>query len=520
MRNEVSIGRMLRVNATRFPDKAALKDARRTFTYGQFQRRVDGLRASLAELGLKQGDRVGILTANCLEIIEIYLAAAQSGLVAVPINFMLVGSEIDFILNHSEAKALFVQKQFKPTIDLIRGRLPGIAGDHYIQIDGRIEGDYLDYDELVKDESPPPEVEVAGSDPWMLIYTSGTTGTPKGALRSHDSYTSFYLINAAEFFFSEKDIVLNVMPLCHVNSTFYTLNVLYCGGLAYVHPSTRFTAEELMEVVDREKVTFISLVPTHYQLVLEVPEEKRASYDLSSLKKLLCSSAPAHKKTKLAIMDLLPGVQLYEAYGSTEGGLVTILRPHEQMDKLGSIGREPIGCDLVKILDPNGRELPSDEVGEIYSKSPMLFSEYLKDPDKTTAAFKNGWFSARDMGKQDEDGYFYIVDRKDNMIITGGEKVFPSEVEAVLMSHPQVYDAAIIGTPHNKWGEVVTAVVVRREGQEVTEQELVDFCDGKVGKFKRPKKVIFITDEQMPRTLTGKKLHRELRKQFGQTEVE
>ena len=511
----IPLARMIQVHAANMPDKIAIKDRSRSFSYRQMQTRIARLGAALSNLGLHKGDRVAVFMENCIEIVEVYLAAAQCGLVVVPINFMLVGTEVRYILNHSEAKAIVAEAEFAPVIDSVRADLETLPESNYICVGSEPINGYQRYDDLVSRELPAPEVEMSGSDPWFILYTSGTTGTPKGVVRSHDSYTSFYLINAAEFFFNETDVVMNVMPLCHVNSTFYTLNVLYVGGSAYIHPARRFQADKLLEVVDQEKITFISLVPTHYQLILEVPEEKWRQYDFTSLKKLLCSSAPARKQTKLAIMELFPNVQLYEAYGSTEAGLVTVLRPHEQLHKLGSIGRECIGSERIKLLNPAGDPVAAGEVGEIFSCSPMLFDEYFKMPEKTAESFRGAWFSASDMGQQDADGYFYIVDRKDNMIITGGEKAFPKEIEAVILQHPKVYDAAVIGTQDRKWGEIVTAVIVCKDCAELTEEEIFRFCDGKMAKFKRPKKIIFIRNEEMPRTLTGKILHRELRTRFG-----
>ena len=511
----VHLGRMFQINAIRLRGKCALRDRDRSFNYEEVQKRVEQLGASLCDMGLEKGDRFGVLMENSIEFVEIYLAAAQTGLIVVPVNFMLVANEVEYILSHSEAKAIIVDEEFTPLIDSIREKIPGIPEHRYVAVgENPVEG-YQSYNDLVAGEKKPVEAEISGSDPWIMLYTSGTTGTPKGVIRSHNSYTAFYLINAAEFYFNETDIVMNVMPLFHVNSTFYTLNVLYVGGSAYIHPARRFKALELLEVIDRESITFISLIPTHYQLVLEVSKEKIADFDFSSLQKLLCSSAPAFRKTKLAIMELFPNVKLYEAYGSTEAGLVTILRPHEQLEKIGSIGREAIGTDRIRILNQKGDPVPTGEVGEIFSKGPMLFDEYYKMPEKTKESFRDGWFSASDMGKQDEEGYFYIVDRKDNMIITGGEKVFPKEIEAVLVEHPLVFDAAVVGTPDQKWGEVVTAVVVPSKTAELTEKELIEYCDGKMGKFKRPKCIIFIDAEEMPRTMTGKILHRKLRGRFG-----
>jgi acyl-CoA synthetase (AMP-forming)/AMP-acid ligase II len=215
-------------------------------------------------------------------------------------------------------------------------------------------------------------------------------------------------------------------------------------------------------------------------------------------------------------MEFFKGVQLYEGYGSTEAGIVTTLMPEEQLDHLGSIGRESTGTDFIKILDDRGNPVPRGEVGELYSRSPMMFREYYKLPERTAASFVGEWFTARDMAREDEDGYFYLVDRKNNMIITGGENVFPSEVEAALRRHPAVYDVCVVGLPHPKWGEEVTAVVVRHEGASVTDAELASHCKAELASFKRPKRILFIEDQEMPRTATGKNLHRILRERLSQ----
>jgi acyl-CoA synthetase (AMP-forming)/AMP-acid ligase II len=220
---------------------------------------------------------------------------------------------------------------------------------------------------------------------------------------------------------------------------------------------------------------------------------------------------------KKAIMDFFPGVDLYEGYGSTEAGIVTILKPKFQLSKLGSIGFESLGTDFVKILDENGNEVRINEVGELYSRGPMLFDKYHKMPGKTLESFRGEWFSAGDMAKKDEDGFYYIVDRKDNLIITGGEHVYPSEVEEVIGSHPNVFDVATIGLPDEKWGEKVVAVVIPKGN--INDMVIKDHCKGKIARFKIPKQVIFIKDHEMPRTGTGKILHRMLRERFMKGDV-
>jgi acyl-CoA synthetase (AMP-forming)/AMP-acid ligase II len=332
-------------------------------------------------------------------------------------------------------------------------------------------------------------------------------------VRSHESHVAFYLINAADFGFNEHDVCLNIMPLCHINSTFFTFTFLYIGGTAYIHPARSFRAEEILEIIEGEKITFISLIPTHYSLLLSNPGGK-GGHDVGSIRKLLCSSAPVSKNMKLAIMDFFPGVELYEAYGSTEAGIVTILRPGDQMRKLGSIGYESLGTDLIKILDEAGQEVGVGEIGELFSRGPMLFDEYYKLPEKTAASFRGEWFSAGDMARRDQDGFFEIVDRKDNLIITGGEHVYPSEVEKAIGSHPGILDVAVVGLPDEKWGEVVTAFVIPKDPKNPPRAEDVASCCAGMAGFKRPKVVRFISGEEMPRTASGKILHRALRMRY------
>jgi len=511
----MNLGQILKVNAKKFPNAVALKDKERSFTYPETNRRVNKLAHSLLSLGLNKGDKVAVLLENSIEIIEVYLATAKTGLVIVPINFRLLGKEVEYIANNSDAQAFIVHDEFVPKVDAIRPSLKNIRPDGYIVVGEEREG-YREYEAFMR-AAPEnePEAKVAPKDAWILIYTSGTTGKPKGVVRSHESHIAFYLINAVDFGFSEHDVCLNIMPLCHINSTFFTFTFTYIGGTAYIHPARSFRGEEILEIIEREKITFISLIPTHYSIILNVPEEAKGR-DVSSIKKLLCSSAPVRKDMKLAIMDFFPSVELYEAYGSTEAGIVTILKPEDQMRKLGSIGFESLGTDFIKILDEEGNEVGVGEIGELYSRGPMLFDEYYKLPEKRAASFRGEWFSAGDMARRDEDGFYEIVDRKDNLIITGGEHVYPSEVEKVIGAHPGVLDVAIIGLSHEKWGEAVMAFVIPKDPDDPpTEEEIITFCKDKMAGYKRPKAVNFISQEEMPRTGSGKILHRALRERYA-----
>jgi acyl-CoA synthetase (AMP-forming)/AMP-acid ligase II len=517
MAHWMNLGQILKVNAKKFPNTVALKDKERSFTYPEVNRRVNRLAHSLLSLGLSKGDKVAVLLENSIEIIEVYLATAKTGLAIVPINFRLVNPEVEYIANNSDAQAFIVHDEFTPAVDAIRPNLGNIGPDNYIVVGKEREG-YREYEQFARGApESEPEAEVRPEDTWILIYTSGTTGKPKGVVRSHESHIAFYLINAADFGFNERDVCLNIMPLCHINSTFFTFTFIYIGGSTYIHPARSFRAEEILEIIERERITFISLIPTHYSFILNVSEEGRKR-DVSSIRKLLCSSAPARKDMKLVVMEFFPGVELYEAYGSTEAGIVTVLKPEDQMRKLGSIGFESLGTDFVKILGEEGNEVGVGEIGELYSRGPMLFDEYYKLPEKTASSFRGEWFSAGDMARRDEDGFYEIVDRKDNMIITGGEHVYPSEVEKAIGSHPGVLDVAVVGLPHEKWGEAVTAFVIPTDPDDPpAEEEIIAFCRGKMASYKRPKAVRFVSQEEMPRTGSGKVLHRMLRERYAGT---
>ncbi len=288
---------------------------------------------------------------------------------------------------------------------------------------------------------------------------------------------------------------------------------MHLGATCVIDDRRSFDPEALLATLSAERVTFTSLVPTHYIMMLGLPPAVKARYDVSAVEKLMISSAPARKETKLAIMEFFRNGKLYELYGSTEAGWVTLLRPHEQFERLGSVGREWAGSGPIRLLDAQGREVPDGEVGELYSRTPYVFDGYWKNPEKTAEAFCGDWCSVGDMARRDADGFIHLVDRKSNMIISGGENIYPSEVEAVLGAHEKIKDVAVIGVPHDKWGETVHAVVVLHDGQSLTEAELIEWCRGRMAGFKRPQSVRFIADTEMPRTATGKILHRLLRTQ-------
>ena len=493
------------------PGKIGARDSRRALSYAAWDERASRLANALLGLGLEPGDRVALLAYNAVEWLEIYVALARAGLVAVPINFRLKGPEVSYIVRHSEARALIVQEDLRALVDALRAELP-IDPGRYVHFGAQAPFGWRGYEALIAAASAqPPAIDVQPSELFALMYTSGTTGRPKGAMRSHEGNALIALATALEFGLTRDDTALLVMPLCHANSLYFGVTFAMLGAAIVVDDRKRFDAEAVLGLLAREGVTFTSLVPTHYIMMLDLPDAARRSFDLARVGKLLVSSAPARRETKLAILELFPNGRLFELYGSTEAGWVTVLRPDEQLDHLGSVGREWAGSGPIRLIGADENEVADGEVGELYSRTAYVFDGYWKNPEKSREAFRGAWCSVGDMARRDAQGFIHLVDRKRNMIISGGENIYPSEVEAVLAAHPAVQDVAVVGLPDAKWGETVCAAVVPRPGQPVDAAQLEAWCRERIAGFKRPRAYHFIAEAQMPRTATGKIQHRVLR---------
>jgi fatty-acyl-CoA synthase len=509
------VGDVLALHARLYPEKIGARDLERAMTFREWYARSCRLANALRGLGLVKGDRVCILAYNCVEWMEIYGATALAGIVAVPINFRLVGKEIQYIVENCEARAVIVQDELLDAIETVRADLL-VPARNFIAFGGKCPAGYSAYEALIaKARDSRPDVAVVGADPWTLMYTSGTTGKPKGAIRSHRGGAALSLVTEVELGLSVRDSALLVMPMCHANSLYFFGAFTYCGGACTVYSRKSFDPEHLVRTLADGGATFTSLVPTHYIMMLGLPDAVRARYDVDAVTKLMISSAPARRDTKLAIMDFFRNSGLFELYGSTEAGWVTMLHPDEQFTKLGSVGRECVGSRPIRLLDAQGRDVPDGEAGELYSSNAYTFDGYWKLPDKTTEAFHGDYCTVGDLARRDDEGYIFLVDRKSNMIISGGENVYPSEVEAMLSGHPKVKDVAVIGVTDEKWGERVHAVIIARDGEAVTEVEILDWCKTRIAGYKRPRSISFMTEADMPRTATGKILHRVLRTQLG-----
>lgn len=515
MKELLTIGEMISVHASLFPDRIGARDLGRAMTFRQWNQRSRRLANALLGLGLAKGDRVAILAYNRIEWLEIYVATAKAGLIAVPINFRLSGPEIAFVVENAEAAALIVEDAFAGVVEEIHASLP-LAPGNIIHIGGEAcPAGYSAYEDLIAAAADrEPEQRVSPSDAWTLMYTSGTTGRPKGVLRSHKSAVLLSLVTDIELALHRDEHALLVMPMCHANSLNFFGAFAYCGAETAIYSRRSFDPEHCVKTLAASGSTFTSLVPTHYIMMLGLSSAMRATWDLSRVAKLMISSAPARQDTKRAVMAMFRNSGLFELYGSSEAGWVTMLRPEEQFTKLGSVGRECVGAGPIRFLDDSGNDVPEGEAGELYSSNPHTFDGYWKLPDKTREAFRGDYCTVGDMARRDEDGYVYLVDRKSNMIISGGENVYPSEVEAVLGAHPAVRDVAVIGLPDAKWGERVHAVIIPHDGAALSEEALLAWCKDRIAGYKRPRSCSFLREDEMPRTATGKILHRVLKTRF------
>ncbi|MEM7745368.1 MAG: AMP-binding protein [Pseudomonadota bacterium] len=505
-----SIGQILSAQARLQPDRVGARDLDRQMTFATWNARACRLANALSGLGIAMGERIGVLAYNRIEWVEIYCACAKAGLVAVPVNYRLVPPEIRFILQDCGVAAVIAEDVLHDRVEEIRPDLH-MPPDRFIHLGPGTPAGWQGYEDLIGNaRAREPGARVTPADPWCLMYTSGTTGNPKGAIRGHGGMAMLGLMTEIELGFGRRDEGLLVMPMCHANSLNFFTSFLYCGAATSVFSRASFDPDLCLRTFADTGATFTSLVPTHYEMMLDTS----AAGDFGRVEKLMVSSAPARIETKHAIMQMFPNSGLFELYGSTEAGWVTMLHPDEQFDHLGSVGREVAGSLPIKLMDDDGHEVPDGEPGELYSCGPYCFDGYWNLPDKTAEAFRGDYLSVGDVAIRQPDGFIKLIDRKKNMIITGGENVYPTEVEAVLGQHPAVRDVAVVGRPDDRWGERVAAAVVLREERAVTAEDLIAWSRDRLAGYKRPREIVFLAADQMPRTATGKIQHNRLREMF------
>ena len=502
----MTIADILKFFANRHPQKTAVHYLDRSITYGDLNARVNMLANTFLSLGLRPNDKISILLNNCAEYVEIVFALAKIGVTSIPINARLVGEEIIYMVNNSESRGLILEEELIEKVTPIQSRLQAESDKYYLIGKGSYDG-MVPYDSLFEGEClDEPDVRVEENNCFRMIYTSGTTGKPKGVMSSHRSQMLGFLTHAFEYRVFEDDIHLVAAPLFHSAGMSIAIQQLFVGGTLCI--MRRFDAEEALRLIHEKGITNTFMVPTMYNFILELPEGKRSRYDVSSMRVLISSGAPLPTRIKERLIDFFHNAGLVEFYGSTEFAYATYLKPEDQLRKTACAGKPFWGVEI-KLLNENGEPVPVNEVGEIFVKSPYMMEGYYK---RDTEGFEGEWFSVGDLGKLDEEGYLYIVDRRVDMIISGGVNIYPVQIEEVLYSHPKILEVAVIGVPDERWGESVRAVVVLKEGETANEMEIIDYCRERMAGYKIPKSVTF--EKTLPKSPYGKILKRELREAY------
>jgi len=500
----------IELNAVKRPNDIAIISGQRRLTWYELNERTNRVANGLLDMGLKKGDKVTILLFNGNEMLELSAGLNKAGLVIVPMNFRNVGKEITYQVNNSDSKAFVLGEEFIDRVWPIRNEFELVAPDNYVVIGEQTPDGAVNYEDLLaRADGGDPGAEVGENDPAVFIYTSGTTGHPKGAVRSHRGVVLMTLFACAEYGFTENEINLSAAPLFHSAPAFFANTHLYIG--ATVCTLKVFDPVMILEAIERERITNFFMAPTMYDLILSLPDEEKKKYDVSSVRCAISAGAPLHTATKEAILEFFEGVELHEFYGATENGIVTNLRPRDQRRKLRCVGQPFFGADI-KLFDADGNEVGPGEVGEIYVSNPNLMQEYYKNPEATEKGKRGRYISVGDMARCDEEGYYYIVDRRQDMIISGGSNIYPAEIEGTLHSHPKIMEAAVIGVPNERWGESIKAIVVLKPGESATEEEIIEYCKANAADYKKPRSVDFV--DELPRNPSGKILKRILREPY------
>jgi fatty-acyl-CoA synthase/long-chain acyl-CoA synthetase len=499
------------VHSASQPSKPALIQGDRVATYATYNERANRAANAFAALGISAGDRVAVHAFNSIEGFEIAAGLRKIQVVGVPVNFRLRGEELAYVVNDSGARVVCAGPDFVEHLEAAR---PHIEGERtFVGLGGGGDGGpggegWLSFEDLLARSSPddPPSEGVGGIGATM-IYTSGTTGHPKGAYRPKGVPLEHVLEAIQLFDLRPTDVHLMAGPGYHSAVGFFTTLTTVCGGTVVIMP--KFDPEEALRLIDHRRVTTTFMAPTLLQRIMDLPEQTRARYDVSSMRALILGAAPCPFSLKERAVAYF-GQSLYEFYGATETGVNLILRPEEQLKKPASTGRVAPGQEVL-LLDDYGNPIADGQPGEIWVRSDWL-ATYFGRPEATERSMRGGYFSVGDIAYRDADGYYYICDRKIDMVISGGTNIYPAEVEACLHAHPAVQDVAVIGVPDDHWGELVKAVVALQPGAEASEAELIDWCRGRIADYKRPRSVDF-TDE-LPRDQAGKLLKRLIREPY------
>jgi long-chain acyl-CoA synthetase len=492
-------------------DKTATRFAGRSQSWLEFQDRIARLASGLHSLGIEDGDRVAVLALNSDRYYEFYFGVSWAGAVFVPVNTRLAPAEFVHWLNDSGSKAVFVDESFLEAIKEIRDQLESVQHFIYMGEDELPDG-YVAFEDLLANRAPVAPSTRGGDDMAGLFYTGGTTGKSKGVMLSHRNLANNVLQTVPYIEASADDVFMHAAPMFHVADGFFCMLGATLGCTNVMVPA--FEPTLVLKTMQDEGITSALLVPTMINMVVNHPGI--GDYDLSKLRSLVYGASPMPEAVIMKAMEEIPQVDFYQAYGQTEASpIITVMGPEYHTNsgpfagKLTGAGRAVAGVELA-ILDEDGKEMPVGKVGEICIKGENVMLGYWNLPEVTAETLQDGWLHTGDGGRLDEDGMLFIVDRVKDMIISGGENVYSAETEQAVYQHPAVAECAVIGIPHDEWGEQVHAVVVLKAGESVTEQELIDHCKTLIAGYKCPKSILFRA-QPLPLSGAGKILKKDLR---------
>ena len=511
----MNIGTLFTKSARSFPERPAICYGDKEWTYAEANERINRLANALTSLGLKRGDHVAILQFNCPQSIESIFACFKAGLCAVPINFRLHPKEYSYIIDHSDSVAVVFGNDFGDPLYSLREEMPKTK--HYICL-SQPHGSMLDYEELIKDNSPQFEdVEVDRDDLAWLFYTSGTTGKPKGAMLTHGVLLAMTMNFYGDMSpLGPDDVILHAAPISH-GSGLYALPNIGKAANNIILEVRSFVPKVVCETIQKRKVTNMFAAPTMVKMLVTYPEIDK--YDLSSLKCLNYGGGPMYVEDLKEAMKKLPNC-LVQLYGQAESPMtISYLRKEEhvlegtpeQIERLDSAGIPRTDVE-VKIFDENDNEVPRGTMGEVVLRGEEVMLGYWKNPEATEETLRHGWLHTGDLGKMDERNYVYLLDRSKDMVISGGENVYPREIEEVILRHPAIHEVAVIGIPDERWGEALKAIVSLKPGMKISEDEIIDFCKQNLASYKKPKSVDFIGE--LPKNPYGKILKKDLREKY------
>ncbi len=514
--NSLLIRDVLSHAVTLYPDRVALVDGERRLTYRETSERVHRLASALLDLGLRPNDHIAVLANNSLQYWETYYVADAAGMPLAPLNTRLAAKELEFILNDCDVKALFLGPEFVTLYEEFRAAVPGLQ--HVIAMGGPAADDMHEYESLVSRAEPLAKSvrEWAEDDMVNICYTGGTTGLPKGVMLTHRNVVSNAQHAIVFSKFDENDAWLHVAPMFHLADAWAVYAITLVGGMHVFVPA--FSPAATLDAIQRHRVTKTLLVPTMINMIVNWPDTH--SYDVSTLDLLIYGASPMPVDRLLGAVKIF-GPILIQAYGQTESSpFLTIWNKSwlkfdgndTEIHRLQSCGRQ-VGGVRVRVVNANDEDVTAGEFGEVIARGPNIMKGYWNRPNETAAALRGGWLRTGDVATIDEDNFVYIVDRAKDMIISGGENIYSTEVENAIFEHSAVLEAAVIGIPDERWGEAVLAIVVTKEGMSVSPDEIIEHTRRLIASYKVPKQVI-VRSEPLPKSGPGKVLKTELRKPF------